>query len=230
MALSGGAGLGRAAAPAARAASSDGDADRWPALAHLQSPAARRGRRRGRSVLRATRGRARAAVRQSSRVDVAALRARAAAFDRGRGAAARYAFLEDAAAIGSAPTRSPSATPLDDQAETFLLAAAARLPARAGSRRIRPRAGRVIRPLLDVARADLRAYLARRGAGVPRRRVERRRRASRATGSGTSCIPYLESRFSPGDHRCARARGGARAAGRRISSQRSNRIGPIGSS
>ena len=69
----------------------------------------------------------------------------------------RYAFLERAAdalgadAIAVAHTR-------DDQAETFLL----RLLRGAGTRglgSIRPRAGRVIRPLIDVERAGLRDYL-----------------------------------------------------------------------
>ncbi|HEX6464160.1 MAG TPA: tRNA lysidine(34) synthetase TilS, partial [Vicinamibacterales bacterium] len=71
---------------------------------------------------------------------------------------ARYAFFERAAdacgadAIAVAHTR-------DDQAETFLL----RLLRGAGTRglaAIHPRAGRVIRPLLDVERAALRSYLA----------------------------------------------------------------------
>jgi tRNA(Ile)-lysidine synthase len=73
---------------------------------------------------------------------------------------ARYAFFEtaadklqaDAIAVGHS---------LDDQAETFLL----RLIRGAGARGlagIRPKAGRVIRPLIDVSRADLRAYAAER--------------------------------------------------------------------
>jgi len=50
----------------------------------------------------------------------------------------------------------------DDQAETFLLKLirGAGLTGLAG---IHPRRGRIIRPLLDVSRADLRSYLTRRG-------------------------------------------------------------------
>src|SRR5262245_55755922 len=75
--------------------------------------------------------------------------------------AARYGFLTAAAnglgahAIAVAQTR-------DDQAETFLL----RLMRGSGSRGlagILPRAGRVIRPLLDVGRDDLRRYLEANG-------------------------------------------------------------------
>ena len=107
----------------------------------------------------------------------------------------RYAFLEriadargaDAIAVGHS---------LDDQAETFLL----RLIRGAGSRglaSILPRAGRVIRPLIDVAREDLRAYAADRALpfrtdatnddlSIPRNRVRH------------ELIPYLEREFSPG--------------------------------
>jgi tRNA(Ile)-lysidine synthase len=107
----------------------------------------------------------------------------------------RYAFLDRAAnslcadAIAVAHTR-------EDQAETFLL----RLMRGAGTRglaAIRPRAGRVIRPLLDVDRAALRDYLAARDASfredltnadveIPRNRVRH------------ELIPYLRSHFSPG--------------------------------
>ena len=75
--------------------------------------------------------------------------------------AARYAFLEEAAdrvgadAIAVGHSR-------DDQAETFLL----RLLRGAGPRGlagIRPRAGRVIRPLIEIPREQLRAYVAERG-------------------------------------------------------------------
>ena len=107
----------------------------------------------------------------------------------------RYAFLErvadargaDAIAVGHS---------LDDQAETFLL----RLIRGAGSRglaSILPRAGRVIRPLIDIARDDLRAYAADRALpfrtdatnddlSIPRNRVRH------------ELIPYLEREFSPG--------------------------------
>jgi tRNA(Ile)-lysidine synthase len=106
----------------------------------------------------------------------------------------RYAFLEraadalDADAIAVAHTR-------DDQAETFLL----RLLRGAGTRglgSIRPRAGRVIRPLIDVERAGLREYLGTLGEtwredatnldlAIPRNRIRH------------ELLPYLGSRFSP---------------------------------
>jgi tRNA(Ile)-lysidine synthase len=106
----------------------------------------------------------------------------------------RYAFLDRAAdelgadAIATAHTR-------DDQAETFLL----RLLRGAGTRglgSIRPRVGRVIRPVLDVPRAELRTFLDRRGedfredvtnqdVSIPRNRVRH------------ELIPYIQSRFSP---------------------------------
>jgi tRNA(Ile)-lysidine synthase len=58
----------------------------------------------------------------------------------------------------SAPIASRSAHTQDDQAETFLLKLirGAGLTGLAG---IRPRRGRVIRPLLDTTRHDLRTYL-----------------------------------------------------------------------
>jgi tRNA(Ile)-lysidine synthase len=108
---------------------------------------------------------------------------------------ARYTFLERAAdALGAeliavAHTR-------DDQAETFLL----RLVRGAGPRGlagIRPRAGRVIRPLLDVGRSELRELIAERQLSfredatnadvrIPRNRVRH------------ELIPYLQREFSPG--------------------------------
>jgi tRNA(Ile)-lysidine synthase len=109
--------------------------------------------------------------------------------------ALRYAFLEKAAdrlragdvAVGHS---------LDDQAETFLL----RLIRGSGPRGlagILPRAGRVVRPLLDISRADLRDYAAERGLAfrqdasngdptIPRNRVR------------LELIPYLMREFSPG--------------------------------
>lgn len=107
---------------------------------------------------------------------------------------ARYAFLETVAdrlcaeAIAIGHTR-------DDQAETFLL----RLLRGAGPRGlagIRPKSGRVIRPLIEIARHEVRAYLAARelvfredesnnDVTIPRNRVRR------------ELLPVLEA-FSPG--------------------------------
>jgi tRNA(Ile)-lysidine synthase len=108
---------------------------------------------------------------------------------------ARYQFLAEAAQRIGAGVIAVGHT-LDDQAETFLL----RVIRGAGTRglgSIRPRAGNVIRPLIDVRRADLRSYAAelrltyREDAtnidvGIPRNRVRH------------ELIPYLERDFSPG--------------------------------
>jgi tRNA(Ile)-lysidine synthase len=73
----------------------------------------------------------------------------------------RYAFMERAADMVDADRIAVGHTQ-DDQAETFLLKLmrGAGLTGLAG---IYPRRGRVIRPLLDVSRADLRRDLVRRG-------------------------------------------------------------------
>ena len=156
------------------------------------------------------------------RADIAA-RARAqkrSIEDAARGA--RYEFFEraadecSAAAVAVAHTR-------EDQAETFLL----RLLRGSGTRglaAIQPRAGRVVRPLLEVARDDLRAYLVSQGQAfredatnadvtIPRNRVRH------------ELIPYLESRFSPGVTDVLARSADAGPAGRRISSRRSNQTG-----
>lgn len=106
----------------------------------------------------------------------------------------RYGFLREAAAHFRADGIAVGHS-RDDQAETFLL----RLLRGAGTRglgSIRPRNGKVIRPLIDVARADLRRYVAERGlsfredatnadVSVPRNRVRH------------ELLPYLERAFSP---------------------------------
>ena len=94
---------------------------------------------------------------ESGRGDVAA-----AARTRGRSIedaarTLRYAFLREAADRRQAEVIAVGHT-LDDQAETFLL----RLMRGAGPgglAGIRPRSERVVRPLLDVSRNDLRAYV-----------------------------------------------------------------------
>src|SRR5258708_848967 len=102
---------------------------------------------------------------------------------------ARAAGDLDAGVIAVAHTK-------EDQAETFLL----RLLRGSGTRglaAIQPRAGRVVRPLLEIAREELRAYLRSRGQAfredssnanvtIPRNRIRH------------ELIPYLESHFSPG--------------------------------
>ncbi|HJR57973.1 MAG TPA: tRNA lysidine(34) synthetase TilS [Vicinamibacterales bacterium] len=107
----------------------------------------------------------------------------------------RYAFLHEAAAALHADAVAVGHS-REDQAETFLL----RLLRGAGTRglgSIRPRAGVIVRPLLDVSRAELRRFLADRGVSsredasnadvtVPRNRVRH------------ELLPYLQREFSPG--------------------------------
>jgi tRNA(Ile)-lysidine synthase len=106
----------------------------------------------------------------------------------------RYEFLHeagqrlDADAIAVGHTR-------DDQAETFLL----RLIRGSGTRglgSIRPKAGMIVRPLLETSRQDVRAYVTARGleyredatnldVQIPRNRIRH------------ELLPYLEREFSP---------------------------------
>ena len=128
---------------------------------------------------------------------VADVRARAASERGGIEQAARrerYEFLyavrreTGAAAIAVAHTR-------DDQAETLLL----RLLRGAGATGLggmRPRRGRIVRPLLGVSRAEVRAHLRARGLGwredptnTDLKRVRNRIRHE--------LMPYLEARFNP---------------------------------
>jgi tRNA(Ile)-lysidine synthase len=107
----------------------------------------------------------------------------------------RYAFLLDAAAALQADAVAVGHS-REDQAETFLL----RLLRGAGTRglgAIRPKAGMIVRPLIDVSRAELRRFAADRALGyredasnsdlaVPRNRVRH------------ELLPYLAREFSPG--------------------------------
>ena len=108
---------------------------------------------------------------------------------------ARYAFLLDVANRVAADGVAVGHT-LDDQAETFLL----RLLRGAGTRGlagIHPKAGLIVRPLIDIRRLELRTYAAGRqlafredatnaDVAIPRNRVRH------------ELIPYLEREFSPG--------------------------------
>jgi tRNA(Ile)-lysidine synthase len=110
------------------------------------------------------------------------------------GRRARYEFFERIADELNADTIATGHTK-DDQAETFLL----RLLRGAGPRGlagIHPRVGRVVRPLLEISRDDLRAYLASRDqpfcedvtnadVSIPRNRVRH------------ELLPLLRDRFSP---------------------------------
>ena len=109
----------------------------------------------------------------------------------------RYAFFDDAATRLGATVVATGHT-LDDQAETVLM----RLVRGAGSQGlsgVRARRGRIVRPLLDCRRADLRRYLAARGeafredpsnadVSIPRNRVRH------------ELVPVLE-RMAPGSIR-----------------------------
>ncbi len=122
------------------------------------------------------------AARESRSIEDAARAARHEFFAR-----ALEHFGADVVAVGH--TR-------DDQAETFLL----RLLRGAGPRGLsgmHPRSGHIVRPLLDVRRGDLRAYLHARGiafvedetnadVAIPRNRVR------------AELLPLLEGRFNPG--------------------------------
>jgi len=127
-------------------------------------------------------------------VDVADLAARRGVSIEVAGRDARYAFLAQAARRAEADRVAVGHT-RDDQAETFLL----RLFRGAGARglsAIRPRNGVIIRPLLDVGRAELRAFLAAQGVSYcedetnadldnPRNRIRH------------ELVPYLRDHFAP---------------------------------
>ena len=106
----------------------------------------------------------------------------------------RYAFFERAVREGRGEVVATAHT-RDDQAETYLLRAI-RGAGPLGLAGIQPRAGAIVRPLLEVPRADLRAYLesraqpfredeSNRDLCVPRNRVRHR------------LIPFLEAEFTP---------------------------------
>jgi tRNA(Ile)-lysidine synthase len=111
------------------------------------------------------------------------------------GRRARYAFFGRVAAELGADVVATGHTK-NDQAETFLL----RLIRGSGPRGltgIKPRAGTVVRPLIEIERAELRSWLAERSLDfredetnldltIPRNRVRH------------ELIPYLQREFSPG--------------------------------
>jgi tRNA(Ile)-lysidine synthase len=126
--------------------------------------------------------------------DVTALAAERGVSIEVAGREARYAFLVRAADRAGADRIAVGHT-LDDQAETFLL----RIVRGAGSRglgAIRPRSGRVIRPLIDLRRTDLRDGLeacgltycedpSNRDLDYPRNRLRH------------EVLPYLARHFTP---------------------------------
>jgi tRNA(Ile)-lysidine synthase len=130
----------------------------------------------------------------SDRVDVSAIARAERRSIEDAASRARSAFFERAASACRADLIAVGHTK-DDQAETFLL----RLIRGAGGRglsAIHPRAGRIIRPLIDVEREALRGFLAERGQDfredasnadvtIPRNRVRH------------EVLPLLGSRFCP---------------------------------
>jgi tRNA(Ile)-lysidine synthase len=108
---------------------------------------------------------------------------------------ARYRFFDRVAARAGADRVAVGHT-LEDQAETFLL----NLLRGAGPRGlagIHPRAGLVIRPLLDVRHDDLRKYLSDRGIGFreDESNLDTRMLRNRVR---HILLPFLETHFSPG--------------------------------
>lgn len=103
------------------------------------------------------------------------------------GALASLAREIDAAAIVTAHTR-------DDQVETLFLRLL-RGAGRGGLGGMRPRAGMIWRPMLAVGRADVRAFLAQRGATflVDRSNADLRFRRNRVR---RLLIPFLEAEFN----------------------------------
>jgi tRNA(Ile)-lysidine synthase len=129
----------------------------------------------------------------SGSLDVAALAQREKRSIEDAARRARYAFLEGAADALRADLIVTGHT-RDDQAETFLLRAIRGAGTR-GLASIRPRADRIVRPLLDVSRAELRTFLDEQAEGF-------RDDATNAdVGIGRNrvrheLIPLLQSRFS----------------------------------
>jgi tRNA(Ile)-lysidine synthase len=132
---------------------------------------------------------------RSDLVDVRALAARLGTSLEDAGRRARYELFERVATELSADVIATGHT-RDDQAETFLL----RLLRGAGPRGlggIHPKVGRVVRPLLEIGRDELREYLAsvgqvfrddesNRDLSIPRNRVRH------------ELLPLLSRDFSPG--------------------------------
>jgi tRNA(Ile)-lysidine synthase len=129
----------------------------------------------------------------AGRTDVAALASETGRSVEDAARQARYRFLSDAA-VGLDAGAIAVGHSLDDQAETFLLRLI-RGAGAAGLAGIRPRVNRVIRPLLEISRAELRRYAAAHAlefrddasnadVSVPRNRVRH------------ELLPHLEQ-FSP---------------------------------
>ena len=129
------------------------------------------------------------------RVDVGALASAEGISIEEAGHRARYAIFHRMAA-GPGIDRIATAHTRDDLAETFLLRLI-RGAGPGGLAGIRPRAGDVIRPLLEVSRAELRAYLADRGQSFREDQTNQDLRVTRNR-VRHRLVPFLAEHFSPG--------------------------------
>ena len=127
--------------------------------------------------------------------DVRGMAERAGVSIEAAGHQARYALFERVAGAAAGHARVATAHTRDDQAETYLMRLI-RGAGPAGLAGIRPRWGRVVRPLLQVSRSELRAYLAARGQPF---REDETNRDTAVTRNRVrhELIPFLEARFSP---------------------------------
>ena len=126
--------------------------------------------------------------------DVRGMAERAGVSIEAAGHQARYALFERLA--GSGPGgRVATGHTRDDQAETYLMRLI-RGAGPAGLAGIRPRCGQVVRPLLQVSRRELRAYLDARGQPF---RDDETNRDTAVTRNRVrhELVPFLEARFSP---------------------------------
>ena len=214
--------LGRAAAPAARARRRAASSSSREPRTSIISCAALRPTRTNSSArdLAASLGcRSRAGERdvtalaraEKRSIEDAARRARYAFLERGR----RRGSMPTAVAVGAHPRRSGRDVPA--------AVASRRRHARAAG--IRPKAGLIIRPLLDVRRrrsegstwrhaaCDYREDATNADVAIPRNRVRH------------ELIPYLRARVFARNRGGAGARSGQRPGGRREAARRSNRFG-----
>jgi tRNA(Ile)-lysidine synthase len=131
----------------------------------------------------------------ADQVDVAAVKRERRISLEAAGRAARYAFYERARTQLGATLVATGHT-RDDLAETFLMRAARGAGLR-GLGGIRPRVGCIVRPLLDVSRAELLADLAERGQPF---REDATNRDTRLTRNRVrhDVLPWLERQLGPG--------------------------------